>query len=392
MLSAVAPCVSLGAVRRDAGRYGWVREVGAAEVHMRGSRCTSGLLAAVMLVSCQCGPGGPDSSNNNDNGGNANDNGGTGNTIDDLPDLSDDDVLGTGEGDDVFVPGLVLIGFDQTITDDLLLQLAASTATSVNGELVDVIPDIQVITVAIEPGSEPSTITLAEQLENVDYAEADFAGQVAAAPAKRAEPAAPALGPAARVDDLIPSANSAKFAQYQLFVTNAIKARSIASSGSGGVAVAVLDTGCAVNHPEFAGSAIFEGANYISGGSDIRDDFPGGHGTGVVSLLSASVNSGEIAGLLPGFEVTVHKVCDESGFCTLDAAVLGIIGALNGNADLDITTSEVPPADVINISFSFSADYKSLARAVFEAERRGVVVVAAAGNNGRSAAASDERF
>ena len=60
-------------------------------------------------------------------------------------------------------------------------------------------------------------------------------------------------------------------------------------------------------------------------------------------------------GLLPGFDVTVHKVCDGLGLCTLDAVVLGIIGALNGNADLDLTDSEIPLADVINMSFSFSA-------------------------------------
>jgi subtilisin len=230
------------------------------------------------------------------------------------------------------------------------------------------------VTLAVESGSEGTAITLAEQLLSVEYAEANFAGQVAA------------------IDEFIPTANSAQFAQYQLFTTNAIKARGLLASGSGGVSVAVLDTGCTLTHSEFSASALFGGANYVSGNTIVSDDFPGGHGTAVVSLLAAGVNSGTMAGLLPGFDVTVHKVCDGSGLCALDAAVLGIIGALNGNADFDLTDAEIPRADVINISFSFQNDYRSLARAVFEAESRGVVVVAAAGNNGRSDAATAERY
>ena len=336
-------------------------------------KLTVGMLtAACLLVFGHCGPG---DSNSNDNGNdNANDNGGTGNTVDDLPDLSNDDLFGTGEGADVFVPGLVLVGFDQGLTGDTFLQVASATATAINGTLVDIIPDIQVVTLAVESGSEGAAITLAQQLLSVEYAEANFAGRVAT------------------IDGLIPTANSAQFAQYQLFTTNAIKARGLLASGSGGVSVAVLDTGCTLSHPEFSASALFGGANYVSGSTNVSDDFPGGHGTAVVSLLAAGVNSGVMAGLLPGFDVTVHKVCDGSGLCTLDAVVVGIIGALNGNADFDITDSEIPLADVINMSFSFSADYRSLARAIFEAERRGVVAVAAAGNNGRSTAATEARY
>ncbi|MCZ6654739.1 MAG: S8 family serine peptidase [Planctomycetota bacterium] len=331
------------------------------------------LMSACLLLFGHCGPGDPGNSNTNDND-NGNDNGGTGNTVDDLPDLSSDDAFGTGEGADVFVPGLILVGFDQGLTGDTFLQVASSTATALNGTLVDIIPDIQVVTLAVASGSEGAAITLAQQLFDVEYAEANFAGRVAA------------------IDGLIPTANSAQFAQYQLFTTNAIKARGLLASGSGGVSVAVLDTGCTLTHSEFSASALFGGANYVSGSTNVSDDFPGGHGTAVVSLLAAGVNSGVMAGLLPGFDVTVHKVCDGSGLCTLDAVVVGIIGALNGNADFDITDSEIPLADVINMSFSFSADYRSLARAIFEAERRGVVMVAAAGNNGRSTAATDERY
>ena len=64
------------------------------------NRLTAGMLmGACLLVFGHCGPGDSGNSNSNDNGhgnDNANDNGGTGNTVDDLPDLSSDDFLGTG--------------------------------------------------------------------------------------------------------------------------------------------------------------------------------------------------------------------------------------------------------------------------------------------------------
>lgn len=333
------------------------------------------MLVGALLLSASCGPFGSGNTNGNANANdNGNENGGTGNTVDDLPDLSDDDAFGSGEGEDAFVSGLILVGFDQTISEDLFLQLAQATPTTINGQLLDVIPDIQVISVLVQPGAEQQSITLARQLENVDYAEAVFAGFVAG------------------VTDLLPNAGSVEFAQYQLFLTNAIAARAVIRNGSGRTTIAVLDTGCDLSHFEFLGSSVLAGADYVQGTGSVADDFPGGHGTGAVGLLASSVDGGRLAGLVPGFNVTVHKVCGSDGFCSLDSVVLGIIGALNGNSDSDISTAEIPRADVINIGFSFASEYETLARAVFEADRRGVVVVAPAGNNGRSAEAAQDRY
>ena len=138
-------------------------------------RCLSSLLWALVLFG-GCGPGAGDNGNGN---GNSNDNG-TGPSVDDLPDLSSDDALGTGEGQDLAVPGLILIGFDLSISDATLLQLAGSTATALSGQLVDVIPDIRLITVAVEPGAEPTAMLLAQQLQSVDYTERDVSGRGAA--------------------------------------------------------------------------------------------------------------------------------------------------------------------------------------------------------------------
>ena len=57
------------------------------------------LLVGALLLSASCGPFGSGNTNGNANASdNANENTGTGNTVDDLPDLSDDDAFGAGEG------------------------------------------------------------------------------------------------------------------------------------------------------------------------------------------------------------------------------------------------------------------------------------------------------
>jgi len=332
--------------------------------------CTS-CVALLILTNLNCGSStsnnGNQSNNDNDSSAsNTNQNSGTGNTINDLPDLGSDDVLGEGEGADVFVPGLILVGFEQSLTEDSFLQRAEATASSLNGELIDVITDLRICSVAVDPDSETDSLALAASLGNVDFAESSYAGRLA------------------EVSDLLPQANSVEFAQYQLFVTDAIRAREHITSGSGNVAVAVLDSGCDLKHPELVEASLYGGHDAVSGMSDIDDDYPGGHGTGVVSLLAAGVDQGEMAGLLSGFDITVHKVADEDGLVTLAAAAKGIVAALNGDADGELNTSEIPTADVINISFSFQDDYQTLSRAIFEAADRGVIVIAASGNNGRS--------
>ncbi len=330
-------------------------------------------LGLVLLWGCGPGPDGNANGNSNSNSnGNGNDNGGTGNTVDDLPDLSADDAFGTGEGPDSQILGLILVGYDSQVSDMLFAQLVDSTATALGAEVQDVISDIRVASFRVDPGGEDAAMALVEQLGDVAYAEIDVAGELAG------------------VEEFIPEAASAEFAQYQLFSTNALRAREVVSLGSGDVTVAVLDSGCFLAHQEFATSDVITGTNTADGGTNISDLL--GHGTAVVSLLAASTNGGQMAGLLPGFGVSVYKVADSGGFVRLDAAVTAIIGAINGDGDGDLTTAEIPPADVLYLGFSFSTDSQSLARAIFEANSRGVIVVAAAGNNGRSDQARDARF
>jgi hypothetical protein len=334
------------------------------------------LVLSLAVLAAVAGCGGTTPSNENANAG-ANDNsssndngGGTGNTVDDLPDPSQDDGLGSGAGLDVVVPGLLLLGYDQSLELDFFTQLAGTAAGSLGGQLLDVIPELHVATVLVGPGTEAVSAEAALSLDRVEYAELDIAGFPAG------------------TGDALPGAASSEFGQYHLFTTNVLAASVVPTTGT--PTIAVLDSGCDLTHPEFLGGRVTSGFDYVGGSTQVLDTT--GHGTGVISLLSASTNLGTMAGIAPQFEVTVHKVCDLTGACPLDAVVLGIIGALNGNADDDLSSAEIAAADVLYCGFSFSTESLTLARAIFEAERRGVTVIAPAGNNGRASNAAADRF
>ncbi len=324
-----------------------------------------------LATGCAGFPFGNTNGNQNSNGANGNANGNQGGgSLDDLPDLTTNDTLGTGEGEDVAVPGLILVGFDQNIDDALFAQAVNTVATTISGTLLDEIPDIRWATYVVPEGSEQQAISIAELIDSVEFVETDAGGRLA------------------EVTDLLPNANSVEFGQYQLFLTGAIQARGIASAGTGSISVAVLDSGVDLSHPEFQGAGVVAGGNYVDATGGILDEVGGGHGTAVVSLLAANNSTGEMAGLLPGFSVSVHKVATADGVCPLDSVVLGIVGAVNGNTDSDLTTAEIAPADVLYLGCSFSGNYASLRRVISWAEDRPAVVIAPAGNNGRNGTAA----
>ncbi|MCG3137263.1 MAG: hypothetical protein HJJLKODD_01106 [Phycisphaerae bacterium] len=333
------------------------------------------LLMAGLLSGCNGVP--LPNTNNNGNGNsnqNSNQNDNTGHSVDELPDLSADDNLGEGEAADELMPGMVLVGIDEAISEDNYNVLAPSLATTVGGTTRYIFDEIRLVVINLPVGTEQQAISTLNGVTGVDFAEVSYAGRLGG------------------LTDLLPEADSVAYAQYQLFKTNAFPLADIEQISPSTVAVAVLDSGCDTSHVEIAAAQLETGWNYLANNNELSDEVAGGHGTAVVSLLAASQNAGQIAGLLPGFEISLHKICDSAGECPLDAVVAGLIGALNGNGDSDPATAEISPAQVIYLGASFSGEYQSLARAIFEAESRNVVVIAPAGNNGRSAGATTARY
>jgi thermitase len=88
------------------------------------------------------------------------------------------------------------------------------------------------------------------------------------------------------------------------------------------VGVAVIDTGIAITHTEFAGGTAIHGWDFVNGDSLAEDD--NGHGTHVASTVA-----GHTVGVCPGGTVVAYKVLDHTGSGTHDDIAAGIISATN---------------------------------------------------------------
>lgn len=140
------------------------------------------------------------------------------------------------------------------------------------------------------------------------------------------------------------------------------------SKGSG-VKVAVLDTGCALNHPDLR-DAIIKARDFTrsrSGPSDVH-----GHGTHCAGVIAARENSTGVIGVAPEASLLIGKVLGDSGSGSLEAVVQGIDWAVKEGAN------------VINMSLGAPNGTPSLHAAVKRAVEAGVFVVCAAGNDGPS--------
>lgn len=141
----------------------------------------------------------------------------------------------------------------------------------------------------------------------------------------------------------------------------------VTASGAG-VDIYVVDTGVAINHPDFAGR-IGDGADFAGDGHGVADCE--GHGTHVAGTI-ASRRFGVAK------QAVIHPVrvlgCDGSG------TISSIVSGLSWVAD------HARPGSVVNLSLGGDYD-KLLNDAVERLSALGVTVVVAAGNDGADACA-----
>jgi thermitase len=146
--------------------------------------------------------------------------------------------------------------------------------------------------------------------------------------------------------------------------------------GSSGVAIAILDTGIALNHAELPRPAkVTRDQNFATGlwGSPTPYDLSG-HGTHVAGSAAALTNNGiGVAGTCPECVLYNVKVLNEQGLGSWSWIANGITWAARNGAK------------VVSMSIVGSPGSRTLESAVNYAWNRGAVVVAAAGNNGNTA-------
>jgi len=139
--------------------------------------------------------------------------------------------------------------------------------------------------------------------------------------------------------------------------------------GGAGVAVAVIDTGIDLDHPDLIGN-VFDGANFVRDGNPAEDD--NGHGTHVAGIIAAVDNEIGVIGVAPQAKVYAVKVLDRRGSGSLSDVIAGV--------DWVTANAEAKGFKVANMSLTARGDSIGLATAINKATLAGVTIVAAAGN------------
>lgn len=152
-----------------------------------------------------------------------------------------------------------------------------------------------------------------------------------------------------------------------------------------GVVVAVIDTGCQMDHPDLK--------DQIIGGRNFTKDFKGdtgnfsdnnGHGTHVAGIIAAAQNGTGVMGVAPKAKLLILKVLGESG----DGNYQNIIDAINYAIKWRGPNNE--KVRVISMSLGGTADISKLHEAVKKAVNNNILVVSASGNNGDDNPKTDE--
>ncbi|MCX6044455.1 MAG: S8 family serine peptidase [Chloroflexi bacterium] len=138
------------------------------------------------------------------------------------------------------------------------------------------------------------------------------------------------------------------------------------TTGSISVTIAVLDTGIAKAHPEFAGR-ILPGYDVVNDDDDPEDDF--GHGTHVAGIAAAAINNGiGMAGVCGGCSILPVKVLNDHNAGTWSGVAEGIVYAVDHHAN------------IIVLSLGSKTKSSIIEDAVNYALGHNVLIVAAAGN------------
>jgi len=133
------------------------------------------------------------------------------------------------------------------------------------------------------------------------------------------------------------------------------------------VKIAVIDTGCDLDHPDIKNN-IIQGKNFIDKNKDPYDD--NGHGSHCAGTIAAENNGTGMVGVAPQAKIMPVKVLNSAGQGGLQNIVNGIIWAVDAGAD------------ILSLSLGSTSPAIPLENAINYAASKGCIVFCAAGNNG----------
>jgi subtilisin family serine protease len=137
-----------------------------------------------------------------------------------------------------------------------------------------------------------------------------------------------------------------------------------------GVIVAVIDTGCDLQHPDLKDN-ILPGKNFVNPSKEPQDDC--GHGSHVCSTIAAVNNGYGIVGVAPRTKIVPLKALDGQGSGSMKHIIEAIYYAANYGS-----------VDFITMSLGSPRGSKALEDAINYANDKGCVVFCAAGNSGEN--------
>jgi len=136
-----------------------------------------------------------------------------------------------------------------------------------------------------------------------------------------------------------------------------------------GVKIAVIDTGCDLNHPDIKNN-LLDGINLIDKNKPPMDD--NGHGSHVCGTIAAENNGEGVVGVAPKAKIMPVKALDGKGQGSLKSIVDGIVWASDNGADF------------ITMSLGSPNPAQPLQDALKYATNKGCIIFCAAGNSGEN--------
>jgi thermitase len=242
------------------------------------------------------------------------------------------------------VRGEVLVKFKPGTSQAAIAQLNAAHGATIRGA----IPQLGVLRLGLPRGAVEGQVAAAYQRNrHVQYAEPDYIASAVNTPS----------------DPYFTGGF-----QWNMTKIQAPQAWDL-TTGSPSVAVAILDTGVDLSHPDLQGK-IVASVNF-SDSATVSDVY--GHGTHLAGIVGAATNNGQgVAGLGYNTAVMNVKVMGDNGTGGYGWVAQGVVWAADHGAK------------AINMSLGAQFGSSTLEDAINYAWNKGVVIVAAAGNNASS--------
>ncbi|WP_349769344.1 S8 family peptidase [Bacillus sp. NTK071] len=141
--------------------------------------------------------------------------------------------------------------------------------------------------------------------------------------------------------------------------------------------IAIVDTGCQIDHPDLQ-SRIIDGRNFTEdfGGAKDRFDDNNGHGTHVAGTIAAVGGEKGVKGVAPNSKLLIVKVLNGAGSGSYQSIIEGIRYAT------DWKGPNGERVNVISMSLGGPSDLPELHEAIKDAVNQNISVVCAAGNEG----------